>query len=77
MDLHFEAFYSVLYMEHVKALISTYHQIEIKVNTQAVNELFFSGSTLQMECRIDEYTVSAMKNSISCLAQQNWEKSFI
>jgi len=58
-------------MEHVKALISTYHQIEIKVNTQAASELFFSGNTLQMECRIDEYTVSTMKNSISCLAQQN------
>lgn len=77
LDLHFEAFYSVLYMKHVKAFISTYHQIDMKVNTQAINEILFSGSTRQMEHRTDEYTVSAIKNSISCLAQQNRERSFI
>lgn len=49
----------------------------MKVNTQAINEILFSGSTQQMEHRTDEYTVSAIKNSISCLAQQNRERSFI
>lgn len=60
LDLHLEAFYSLLYMEHVKALISTYHQIEKKAYTQALNELLFR-STLQMKSRTDECTVSAMK----------------